>query len=317
MLGLLAIIGTSWSALASTPIEYFVQGKHHTEIFVRVLVPAPSLSIRGVIVFEHGMWGNGGQFVRFASELVPLGYVVALPDIRGHGRSEGDRGDVEDFDDLVSDLRRVVSSVVDRFPGHPLILGGFSLGGLVTFRLMERDELPFKVDRVFLVAPALSLRSVIDPIDRVPPLMFTDPLVYAISWIPFLRSTEIEAGWLGGPENVMDDPVEIRRVANDPLRSTAITLRSYTEMISGMRDAHMKIRHWPQGPDAVPLLVAQAEHDHLVSQDRVEQLLQRGYDLGKPWTWFTVPGVMHDILHCLQRERLMQRIRKFLSDELP
>src|SRR5918912_637337 len=51
-----------------------------------------------VMVLVHGMGGHGGYYATsVAPYIAPTGVAVYAPDLRGHGRSEGKRGDIESF----------------------------------------------------------------------------------------------------------------------------------------------------------------------------------------------------------------------------
>jgi alpha-beta hydrolase superfamily lysophospholipase len=61
----------------------------------------------------------------------------------GHGRSEGERVLVEDFEDVVSDLHALADTARGEHPGLPVALLGHSMGGLIAARYAQRygDEL--------------------------------------------------------------------------------------------------------------------------------------------------------------------------------
>ncbi|HVJ01027.1 MAG TPA: alpha/beta hydrolase, partial [Sphingomonas sp.] len=64
------------------------------DIFYRVWQPdgAP----RAAVVFCHGVNSHGGQYFWAAEQLVGAGYAVFALDLRGRGRSQGERFYVED-----------------------------------------------------------------------------------------------------------------------------------------------------------------------------------------------------------------------------
>jgi hypothetical protein len=73
---------------------------------------------------------------RAARALQSAGLAVLRFNFRGVGRSEGvhDHGAGEQ-----EDARAALFEVQDRFPGRPLVLGGFSFGSLVALRVATRD----------------------------------------------------------------------------------------------------------------------------------------------------------------------------------
>jgi alpha-beta hydrolase superfamily lysophospholipase len=96
-----------------------------------------------VVVVAHGYGEHVGRYERVADALVAGGAVVYAVDHVGHGRSEGERVLVEDFEDVVSDLHALADTARAEHPGLPVVLLGHSMGGLIAARYAQRygDEL--------------------------------------------------------------------------------------------------------------------------------------------------------------------------------
>src|SRR6185312_12038663 len=64
-------------------------------------------------------------------------------DLRGRGRSDGERFYVQKFDEYVDDVAKLVTLVKAREPGVPIFLLGHSAGGVVscTYALDHQSEL--------------------------------------------------------------------------------------------------------------------------------------------------------------------------------
>jgi hypothetical protein len=88
---------------------------------------------------------------RAAKALQSAGLAVLRFNFRGVGRSEGvhDHGTGEQ-----EDARAALVEMQGRFPGLPLVLGGFSFGSAVALRVAARDE---KVRAVFALGYPLAL----------------------------------------------------------------------------------------------------------------------------------------------------------------
>lgn len=96
-------------------------------------------------VLVHG-WGSRAADMRhLAADLVAAGWRVVLPDLPGHGRSDGHVTDVHE-------LRDAVASVVDR--ERPRLVVAHSLGALASLLALELVE--HAPDGVVLLAPARS-----------------------------------------------------------------------------------------------------------------------------------------------------------------
>ncbi len=91
----------------------------------------PSLAPRAAIVIVPGFNSHSAYYAWTAQELVADRLAVYALDLRGRGKSDGERFYVETFNDYVSDVSRCVALVKSREPGVPLYLLGHSAGGVV------------------------------------------------------------------------------------------------------------------------------------------------------------------------------------------
>jgi alpha-beta hydrolase superfamily lysophospholipase len=100
------------------------------EIFYRTWQPAGEP--RAVVVICHGVNSHGGQHGWAAEQLVASGYAVLALDLRGRGRSQGERFYVEDVADYVADVAGTIAIAKARFPGLKVFLLGHSAGGVTS-----------------------------------------------------------------------------------------------------------------------------------------------------------------------------------------
>ncbi|WP_249999268.1 alpha/beta hydrolase [Actinoplanes sp. M2I2] len=91
-----------------------------------------------VVVLAHGYGEHVGRYERLADALVADGAVVHAVDHAGHGRSEGERVHVTDFEDVVTDLRTLDETARREHPALPVALLGHSMGGLIAARYAQR-----------------------------------------------------------------------------------------------------------------------------------------------------------------------------------
>lgn len=91
-----------------------------------------------IVVFVHGYAEHGVRYNHVAEVLAEDGAVVYAEDHIGHGRSDGERALIRDFDHVVDDLRSLVGIAQREHLGLPLVMIGHSMGGLLTARYAER-----------------------------------------------------------------------------------------------------------------------------------------------------------------------------------
>jgi alpha-beta hydrolase superfamily lysophospholipase len=197
-----------------------------------------------LLLLVHGFAEHSGRYEHVGAWFASRGCAVHAYDHQGHGRSEGKRGHLRRFEDLLDDLEAVIAAARAEQPGLRPQLVGHSMGGLVvTALLCERapdvagavtsgaalaladglSRARMRVARALrLVAPRLSLASGLDPqglsVDsEVVRAYVEDPLVFqtmttslAVALMDAVERTAASAGRVRVPLLMLhgeDDPI--------------------------------------------------------------------------------------------------------------
>jgi alpha-beta hydrolase superfamily lysophospholipase len=236
-----------------------------------------------IVVLVHGIGEHSGRYEHVASRLAADGAVVYAPDHHGHGRSEGERGLVDNIELMVDDLARVVALARAERPGLPVAMLGHSLGGIIATRYVQRGG--HDLTGLVLTGPAIGGNPAfegllaLDPMPDVP----IDPAVLS------------------------RDPAVGEAYANDPLvyhgplaRESLVTIFATTELIS-------------QGPGfgTLPVLWIHGEEDQLAplasAREAIDRL--RGEQLEEQ----IYPGARHEVLNETNREEVLDEVARFLD----
>ena len=170
---------------------------------------------RGQLLIVHGLGEHIGRYAHVGAALSAQGWDVHGWDHRGHGRSQGRRGDIPDHDALLRDTARVIDAV--RQPGKRFVLLGHSLGGVVAGRFAAEALTPTPaawsrpLDGLVLSSPALD-----------PGLSGAQKLALALAetLAPGLAvSNGLKPAW------ICRDPAVVQAYASDPLVHDRITAR--------------------------------------------------------------------------------------------
>ena len=103
---------------------------------------APSGAPRGAIALVHGLGEHSGRYERLAARFTDAGYAVWAIDLRGHGQSPGQQGDIR-FAPALEDIDALVARAGASGAGVPVFLYGHSLGALLSVLwLLERPAAP-------------------------------------------------------------------------------------------------------------------------------------------------------------------------------
>lgn len=236
----------------------------------------PSAPPRAVVALAHGINDHSGRYIHVIDALVERSVAVYAIDHCGHGRSDGPRGQVLRFDNLVDDFALVTSQATSDLPGLPLFVLGHSMGGLVATRyaLRFQDDLA----GLILSAPAIV-------IDEKTPQVMKKLLLGLARVAPGLSVLPERKGILSR------DP-EVERVkAEDPLCNYPRTRLGVARQILLASEDTQKHLH----ELALPLLVMHGGDDVLTFPSGSHMLVDRAASADK--TFRIWPGLRHEIFN--------------------
>lgn len=97
-------------------------------LFVRSWIP--QADARAALVVVHDLNSHGGYYERLAIHSAERGIAVHTLDLRGHGKSAGERQHVRHFSQYLDDIGALMGSDRVREPFLPLFLLGHGAGGV-------------------------------------------------------------------------------------------------------------------------------------------------------------------------------------------
>jgi alpha-beta hydrolase superfamily lysophospholipase len=231
---------------------------------------------RGALTVVHDAGDHGGRYAGLAEELAARGWAVSLPDMRGHGRSEGVRGHSAGIVEAVRDLGDVQDHLAYMAPSAPRVLLGQGLGAIQALaRACERPgELlglvlanPLLAPRFELPRPAQGLRKLFHKVGPESP------------------------GRTGfTPESQSSDPGLARAWSEDPLTHDVISLHAGEQALAAIERYGARI-----AAAGVPTLLLQGEADPFGDPARLRAAAGGEVEL------HFFPGLRHDLLHELRR----------------
>ncbi len=132
--------------------EGSVNSTDGTRLAVRAW-PEPTAQITFAVV--HGLGEHSGRYERFARGMARFQMATYAVDLRGHGKSAGQRGHVDSWSRWVDDTAAFVAYVESQTTGEVVPLG-HSFGGVVMLSAVRSGRLT-RTKRFVLSSPALKL----------------------------------------------------------------------------------------------------------------------------------------------------------------
>ena len=246
---------------------------------------------RAALINLHGLGDHSGLYPALADHLVSLGIAVHAFDLRGHGRSEGQRAYLHDWRDYRDDLDRFV----DRIGGEPKpFLLGNSLGGLIVleYALYHGERLA----GVIAAAPALGEVGVPRPLMALGRVM-------SRVWPRFSMRAGMDLSGLSR------DPAAVKVLTEDPLFHRWGTARLSTEVVAAMaRVTEMAPRL------AVPVLLLHGSADRMVSPEGTRAFFRRLRLADR--TLIEYPGAYHALFADLDAPAVLADLTRWIERHL-
>lgn len=111
------------------------------------------------VLLLHGMSEHSGRYDHLAKKLLGKGFNVYWMDHVGHGRSEGERGKIDSFQEYIDDVNQLVEEQINS--KRPLYIFGHSMGSLVAIHYVLQN--PEKVKRLAITGTCLFPGASIPP----------------------------------------------------------------------------------------------------------------------------------------------------------
>jgi acylglycerol lipase len=109
--------------------DWVWEGKDGLKMFAQSW--EPEMDPKAVVCLVHGLGEHSGRYAHVGRAFSEARFALAGFDLRGHGRSGGQRGHFPSFEALMDDIHRFIQDTSERFPGLPVFLYGHSLGGFL------------------------------------------------------------------------------------------------------------------------------------------------------------------------------------------
>lgn len=263
-----------------------------TQFFYRLWQPNTNAD-RAVVLFHRGH-EHSGRYDDFVSKLDLKHTAVFAWDARGHGRSQGERGDASSFATVVKDADEFVRLINERHgvPVENIVVVGHSVGAVIAAAWVLDYAPPVRA--MVLVTPAFRVRLYIPlaiPMLRVLKRLRSRPFVKS-----YVKSRMLT-----------HDPQQAAEYDRDQLISRQISVN----ILLGLHDTSTRLLK-DAGAIHVPTLVLSAGADWVVSRSAQRTFFDRLGSGVKQMEEYD--GFYHAILHEVERERPIAAIRQFIDD---
>lgn len=249
----------------------------------------PPGQARGSVVLMHGLGEHSGRYRHLAGFFNERGLSVRAYDHRGHGRSQGKRGDVINGDPMLQDAQIVIDDFSTRYTEPPFLFG-HSMGGLFAARFALARLSPLR--GLILSSPALALR--LSPVQA--------------KLLKILHRLAPSLGVPNGvsPQFLSHDAKVIAAYKADPLVHGRISARLLSSMLASIAYCQSHA-----GSLAIPALMLVAGDDRLLDADGSRQFF--AHTPPGLAELHVYDGMYHEIFNELDAQRPLDDLKSWLD----
>ena len=254
----------------------------------------PEGKTRGVVVIVPGFNSHSGQYLWVGEQFAAKGLATYAIDLRGRGRSEGERFYVEKMEDYTEDVATLVRTAKSENPGVPVFVLGHSAGGVVSciYALDHQAEIDGLICESFaydLPVPGFVL-SILKGFDHIAPHLH----VYTLK-----------------NENFSRDPLFVESMNNDPLiKDESEPTQTASVMIDAARRLHQEFPLIK-----LPVLILHGTEDKATNPSGSQFFYDNTGSTDK--TLKLYEGHYHDLLNDLDKETVMADINGWIDARIP
>jgi acylglycerol lipase len=254
----------------------------------------PAGKVRGVVSIVPGFNAHSGQYGWVAEQLVARGLAVYAVDLRGRGKSDGERFYVEKFEDYVGDVATLVKTAKSREPGVPVFLLGHSAGGVVAclYTIGNQSGLAGLICESFAF--------------QVPAPDFVLAVLKGLSHVaPHAHVLKLRN------EDFSRDPKVVAEMNADPLIAHEV---QPTQTVAAMVRADERLKvEFPK--ITLPVLILHGTLDKATKPSGSQLFYDTGGSADKTLKFYE--GSFHDPLHDLDRDAVLKDIAGWIDAHLP
>jgi len=249
---------------------------------------------RASLVICHGVNSHGGQYIRAGETFAAAGFAVTVLDLRGRGKSDGERFYAESVDDYVSDLSLAVELGRSKHPDLPVFLLGHSAGGVtaVSYALDHQDRIDGLICESFafrVYAPSIALK-LLEGADHI---------------VPHAHVLRLKM------EDFSRDPDWVATLNADPLTKDEVQPVSTVAALA--RAGERFEREF--GRITLPVLILHGTADKATRPDGSQQFFDQAGSADKSLKLYD--GYYHDLLNDLGREQVFGDIVAWIDARIP
>ncbi len=252
-----------------------------------------------VLVIQHGFGEHSDRYSNIRNFIENDQFDIYALDTRGHGRSDGPRGHVDQFQRYIDDLADLIRIAKQETGVSKVNLLGHSLGGVISLQYATEGFNQDNLEKIIISSPALKVRMDLEKQVKKYAAEFLSNFFPAAT-----LDANLDVNFLSHDKEV------VKAYQNDPLVHGKISFQMGANLFH-LAHAMYDKAHLIQ----IPILMIHGEADGIAdvlgSREFFKRVTSKTRDLK------VYPGLFHELMNEVKedREKVLTDIRAFLLQD--
>jgi len=251
--------------------------------------------MKGIVVIVHGLAEYLDRYDYVKDRLNSFGYGVYRFDNRGHGRSDGERGYIEDYNFFLDDADTIVELAKKENPDIPIFMMGHSMGGFIAsaYGIRYKNKLNGQILSAAATTEAPQVKGIKKSIFKFFNIFLSRMIV----------KNELS-------KLISKDPEVIRNYEEDPMVLKGVTMKFYVEfLIKGIGWLNENMKDY-----SYPCFIIHGEDDRIVSKEASKNFYKNISSKDKEIKIYE--GLYHEIMNEKEKDIVIEDIHKWLDERI-
>ena len=272
--------------------SYFIKSKDGSNLMYYSWLPNKKIKVAIGII--HGLGEHSSRYDDFAEYFCKKGYGVYSIDLRGHGKSEGKRGHVNNFKKLIDDSEEMFINIRKENLNVPMVMFGHSLGGCIALNYLCEYQNK-EIDLAIISSPWL--KTVLEP----PKFIIYIQKILVGLFPSFTLNNRLD------PYHLSKNTNKVKKYIKDPLVHNRISLKMFSEVnkaIDKIENESEKIN--------IPVLLLHGKKDNIISFKGTKKISKKINNS----KLILYEGLYHEPHNDLEKNEILDNYTSFIKNNI-
>ena len=272
--------------------SYFIKSKDGSNLMYYSWLPNKKIKVAIGII--HGLGEHSSRYDDFAEYFCKKGYGVYSIDLRGHGKSEGKRGHVNNFKNLIDDSEEMFINIRKENLNVPMVMFGHSLGGCIALNYLCENQSK-EIDLAIISSPWL--KTVLEP----PKFIIYIQKILVGLFPSFTLNNRLD------PYHLSKNTNKVKKYIKDPLVHNRISLKMFSEVnkaIDKIENESEKIN--------IPVLLLHGKKDNIISFKGTKKISKKINNS----KLILYEGLYHEPHNDLEKNEILDNYTSFIKNNI-